>query len=73
MSLESGPTRRRPPLPPHGETLGDRLAAESCVRKGKVMCVACSNEATYVFESQRTLCFPGHDLAHMIECRSRAS
>ena len=62
-----GPALRHPPLPPHGETLGDRQAAEASVPKGKVTSAACSNEATYVFEAKRGLCFPAHDAAQVTE------
>lgn len=67
MSLTIGPTVRYPALPPHGETLGDRQAAEASLKKGKVTTVACSNDATYVFEAQRALRFEAHDGGQLTE------
>lgn len=47
--------RRYPALPPHGNTLGERLAAENAAPKAKIATLGCANDAFYMFQAQKTL------------------
>ena len=70
FTREFGEVQRFPPLPAHGETLGERLAAESGMSKGRVVAAGAADHASYAFEPKRGVCLPIDPAAPTLEWSS---